>query len=295
MDPVIIDGKIVSAAIEEEVRLRADELRATRGINPGLAVVLVGNDPASDTYVTSKGRACEKLGFHSVTHRLDESTTEAELLALVEDLNRDPKIHGILVQSPLPPQIDPGKVVQAIDYRKDVDAFNPMNVGRLVIGLPSPEPCTPAGVLEMLRYYKIETSGRRAVVVGRSNIVGKPLANMLMQKREGGNAIVTVAHSAARDLGAITREADILIAAIGRPRYISPDMVKEGAVVIDVGVNRVPDETAKRGYRVVGDVDFDAVAPKCSAITPVPGGVGKMTIAMLMKNTLRAALGEFDT
>jgi len=295
MDPVIIDGKIVSAAIEEEVRLHADVLRSTHGINPGLAVVLVGNDPASETYVASKGRACEKLGFHSVTHRLAESTTEEELLTLIEELNRDPKIHGILVQSPMPSQIDPGKVVQAIDYRKDVDAFHPTNVGRLVIGLPSPEPCTPAGVLEMLRYYGIETSGRRAVVVGRSNIVGKPLANMLMQKREGGNAIVTVAHSAARDLGAITREADILIAAIGRPRYISPDMVKEGAVVIDVGVNRVPDETAKRGYRVVGDVDFDAVAPKCSAITPVPGGVGKMTIAMLMKNTLRAARGEFDS
>ncbi len=293
-EPIIIDGKIVSSAILEQVGREADILRSTRGINPGLAVVLVGNDPASATYVASKGRACQALGFHSVTKTLHEATTQEELLALIDELNRDPMIHGILVQSPLPDQIDPGAIVQAIDYRKDVDAFHPTSVGRMVIGLPSPEPCTPAGVIEMLRHYRIETSGRRAVVIGRSNIVGKPLAIMLMQKREGGNAIVTVAHSAARDLGAITREADILIAAIGRPRYITADMVKLGAVVIDVGVNRVNDPTAKRGYRIVGDVDFNGVSAVASAITPVPGGVGLMTIAMLMKNTLRAARGEFD-
>jgi methylenetetrahydrofolate dehydrogenase (NADP+)/methenyltetrahydrofolate cyclohydrolase len=292
--PTIIDGKAVSAAILDQVREESVRLIAERGITPGLAVVLVGEDPASASYVRSKGRACEQLGFHSVTHRLPAETSEADLLALIDALNNDAQIHGILVQLPLPAHIDAEKVVQAIDYRKDVDGFHPVTVGRMVIGLPSMEPCTPAGVLAMLKHYGIATSGRRVVIVGRSNIVGKPLANMMMQKREGGNAIVTVAHSAATDLGAITREADILIAAIGRPRYIKADMVKEGAVVIDVGVNRVDDPSTTKGYRLVGDVDFDDVAPKCSAITPVPGGVGLMTIAMLMMNTLRSARGDIE-
>lgn len=292
--PLIIDGKTVSNAILERVRAEADALTAERGIRPGLAVVLVGDDPASVTYVRAKGRACERLGFHSVTHRLSADTSQQELIALVKTLNADAFIHGILVQSPLPDHFDYEQVVETIDYRKDVDGFHPVNVGRMVIGLPAQESCTPAGVLEMLKYYGIPTSGQRAVVIGRSNIVGKPLANMMMQKRDGGNAIVTVAHSAAKDLTAITREADILIAAIGRPRYITADMVKEGAVVIDVGINRVDDPSAERGYRLVGDVDFDDVAPKCSAITPVPGGVGMMTIAMLMMNTLRSARGDFN-
>lgn len=291
--PTIMDGAVVADAIMEKVREEALRLIAERQITPGLAVILVGDDPASATYVRSKGKACERLGFHSVTHRLSESITEEELIAMISDLNNDPAIHGILVQSPLPGHIDYERVVETIDYRKDVDGFHPVNVGRMVIGLAAQESCTPAGVIEMLKYYNVPTSGRRVVVIGRSNIVGKPLANMLMQKREGGNAIVTVAHSAARDLGAITREADIVIAAIGRPRYITADMVKERAVVIDVGINRIDDPESAKGYRIVGDVDFDNVAPKCSAITPVPGGVGRMTIAMLMMNTLRSARGDF--
>mgnify|MGYP001425776578 CR=1 FL=1 len=288
----IIDGKVVSSAIIERVRKGADELRAERGINPGLAVVLVGEDPGSVTYVRNKGKMCEELGFHSVTHTLDASVDESQLLALVRTLNADPAIHGILVQSPLPSHINYERIVEAIDYRKDVDGFHPVNVGRMVIGLSAHESCTPAGILEMLRHYEIPTSGRRVVIVGRSNIVGKPLANMMMQKREAGNAIVTVAHSAAKDLASITREAEILIVAIGRPRFVTADMVSEGAVVIDVGINRIEDATRKSGYRLVGDVDYDEVLPIASAITPVPGGVGLMTIAMLMHNTLRAARGD---
>lgn len=288
----IIDGKVVSAAIIDRVRGEAQRLRSDRGINPGLAVVLVGEDPASVTYVRNKGKMCAELGFHSVTHTLDARTSESELLELVRSLNDDPAIHGILVQSPLPSHIDYERIVEAIDYRKDVDGFHPINVGRMVIGLSAHEPCTPAGVLEMLKHYRIPTGGRRVVIVGRSNIVGKPLANMMMQKRDGGNAIVTVAHSAARDLSAITREAEILIVAIGRPRFVTADMVSEGAVVIDVGINRIEDATRKSGYRLVGDVAYDDVLPIASAITPVPGGVGLMTIAMLMHNTLCAARGD---
>ena len=293
-DPIIIDGRVVSEAIQEQVRIEGEKLTAARGIVPGLAVVLVGDDPASGTYVRSKARACEKLGFKSVVERHSAGISEEELLDLIARFNADDSIHGILVQSPLPPHIDFEKVVEAIDPRKDVDGFHPVNVGRMVIGLPAQESCTPAGILELLKYYGIETSGRRAVVVGRSNIVGKPVANMLVQKRPGGNAIVTIAHSATRDLGAITREADILVVAIGRAGMITADMVKEGAVVIDVGINRVEDPGAKNGYRLAGDVDFDSVAPKVHAITPVPGGVGPMTIAMLMMNTLRSARGDFQ-
>jgi methylenetetrahydrofolate dehydrogenase (NADP+)/methenyltetrahydrofolate cyclohydrolase len=291
---MLIDGKTVSSAIIERIRIESTALLESKGIRPGLAVILVGDDPASSTYVASKGRMCEQLGFHSVTRLLPAETSESELLGMIAEFNNDPAIHGILVQLPLPAHIDTDLVVEAISPSKDVDGFHPMNVGKMVIGIPAPEPCTPAGIIEMLKYYKVETSGRRVVVVGRSNIVGKPIANMMMQKRDGGNAIVTVAHSAAADLGAITREADILIVAIGRPRLVTADMVKPGAVVIDVGVNRVDDPAAKRGYRIVGDVDFAAVEPIASAITPVPGGVGLMTIAMLMNNTLRSARGEFQ-
>ncbi len=288
LQATIIDGRVVSSAIIERVRSETEQLRQRTGISPGLAVVLVGHDPASETYVTKKGEACRDLGFHSITHRLPESTTETELLDLVGQLNDDPAIHGILVQSPLPSHFDYERVVEAIDYRKDVDGFHPINVGRMVIGLPAQESCTPAGVIEMLKYYEIPTKGRRVVVVGRSNIVGKPMANMLMQKRDGGDAIVTVAHSAAPDLAAITREAEILIVAIGRPRFVTADMVKEGAVVIDVGVNRIG-MTPEGKAKLCGDVDFEAVKEKASAITPVPGGVGPMTITMLMMNTVKAA------
>lgn len=292
-EPLLLEGKPVAEKILETVRSGSEKLSREQGIIPGLAVVLVGEDPASATYVRSKEKKSEELGFTSLTYRLPAETTQEELLELVEELNEDETVHGILVQSPLPSHIDYNTITLAISPRKDVDGFHPVNVGKLVIGLDAPLPCTPAGVIEMLKYYHIPTSGRRAVVIGRSNIVGKPLANLLLQKREGGDAIVTVAHSAARDLKEITLEADILIAAIGRPLFITPDMVKKGAVVIDVGINRVDDPGAKRGYRVVGDVDFDSVAPGCSAITPVPGGVGLMTIAMLMQNTLRSAQGEF--
>lgn len=292
-EPILLKGKPVADSILESVRIGTEKLQAEQGIVPGLAVILVGDDPASATYVGSKEKKSKVLGFKSVTHRLPAETSQEELLKLVESLNTDASIHGILVQSPLPSHIDYNVVTLAIDPRKDVDGFHPVNVGKLVIGLDAPLPCTPSGVIEMFKYYNIATSGKRAVVIGRSMIVGKPLANLLMQKREGGNAIVTVAHSAAEDLAAITREADILIPAIGRPGYIVADMVKEGAVVIDIGINRVDDPSSAKGYKVVGDVDFDSVAPKCAAITPVPGGVGLMTIAMLMNNTLRSARGEF--
>ncbi|MCB0712490.1 MAG: bifunctional methylenetetrahydrofolate dehydrogenase/methenyltetrahydrofolate cyclohydrolase FolD [Ignavibacteriae bacterium] len=293
-EPIILKGKPVADAILDQVARDVNYLKEERGITPGLSVVLVGDDPASATYVGSKERKSRELGLNSVTYRMPENTSEEELLDLVERLNNDPTVHGILVQSPLPSHIDYNKITLAINPVKDVDGFHPVNVGKLVIGLPGPLPCTPAGVVEMLKYYKVATSGKRAVVVGRSNIVGKPLANLLAQKRDGGNAIVTIAHSAADDLGAITREADILLVAIGRPNFIGSDMVKEGAVVIDVGINRVDDPDAKRGYRVVGDVDYNQVAPKCSAITPVPGGVGLMTIAMLMQNTIASARGDFN-
>lgn len=289
---MLLTGKQVAQSILERVRIESAQLTTDRFITPGLAVVLVGDDPGSATYVRSKARMCESLGWKSVIERRESDFTEEDLLELVRSLNSDGSIHGILVQSPLPPHIDYERIVQAIDPRKDVDGFHPINVGKMVIGLPAQESCTPAGILEMLVHYGIETSGKRVVVAGRSNIVGKPVANMMLQKRRGGNAIVTVAHTGASDLGAITREADILIVAIGRPQMITADMVKQGAVVIDVGINRVDDATTEKGYRLVGDVDFENVAPKCSAITPVPGGVGPMTIAMLMLNTLRSARGD---
>ena len=288
---VLLTGKPVAESILQHVRDESAKL-AARGVIPGLAVVLVGDDPASATYVRSKARMCESLGWKSVVERRPADMSEDDLVALVQSLNDDDSIHGILVQSPLPSHIDFERIVETIDPRKDVDGFHPVNVGRMVIGVPAQESCTPAGVLEMLVHYGIETSGKNVVVAGRSNIVGKPVANMMMQKRRGGNAIVTVAHTGASDLGAITREADILIVAIGRPRLITADMVKDGAVVIDVGINRIDDPSSEKGYRLVGDVDFDEVAPKCRAITPVPGGVGPMTIAMLMNNTLRSARGD---
>lgn len=285
----VLDGKVLARQIRDEVTVEAKELIA-RGIRPGLAVVLVGEDPASQVYVRSKGKACEEAGMHSETIRLPVETPEAELLAVIDRLNADPKIHGMLVQLPLPKHINSEMVLRRIDPAKDVDGFHPVNVGKLVIGDPTAfKPATPYGVQEMLIRCGIETKGANAVVVGRSNIVGRPMANLLIQDAPAGNATVTVCHSRSRDLPAITRGADLLIVAIGRPNFVTADMVKPGAVVIDVGINRVDDPDHPKGYRIVGDVDYEPTAKVASAITPVPGGVGQMTIAMLLKNTIQAA------
>ena len=286
---VRIDGAAVAAKVLEETKQRVDALRQ-RGIQPGLAVVLVGNDPASRAYVRSKDRKAAELGLHSVKEELPADTTQEELLALVEKLNADPAIHGILVQSPPPPQIDEAAIVRAIDPRKDVDGFHPVNVAKLALEDPTGfVPCTPLGCIRLLQESGIETAGKNAVVVGRSMIVGKPMALLLMKRGPGGDATVTVAHSRTKNLAAITRAADIVVAAIGRPHFLGSDHIREGAVVIDVGINRIDDPSNPKGYRLVGDVDYDAVADRCAAITPVPGGVGPMTIAMLMSNCVTAA------
>lgn len=282
----LIDGKAVAAQIRAEVKTAVAAL-ASRG-TPGLAVILVGEDPASEVYVRSKGRACEQAGIRSLTRKHPATIPEAELLAEIDALNRDPHYHGILVQMPLPGHIDPQKVIEAVSPLKDVDCFHPFNVGRLVIGMSVFEPCTPAGIVELLTRYEIDPAGKHVVVLGRSNIVGKPMANLLVQKKAGANAVVTVAHSRAKDIAALTRQADILVAAIGQAEFVKADMVKDGAVVIDVGINRVDDPGSERGYRLAGDVAFAEVAEKAGFITPVPGGVGPMTIAMLLKNTLKA-------
>jgi methylenetetrahydrofolate dehydrogenase (NADP+)/methenyltetrahydrofolate cyclohydrolase len=285
--PKILDGKSVAAAVLDECRAETAALLA-KGIQPGLAVVLVGSDPASQVYVGSKARTCAELGFHSVKIELPAETTQEELLQVVRDLNNDPKVHGILVQSPPPKHIDEEAVIREIDPRKDVDGFHPENVAKLVLEDPTGfVPCTPAGCMKLLEVSGIDTNGAEAVVIGRSMIVGKPMALLLVSKNS--NATVTIAHSRSKDLPGICRRADILIAAVGRPEMVKADWVKAGAVVIDVGINRVPDATKKSGFRLTGDVAYQEVAPLCSAITPVPGGVGPMTIAMLMKNTLQAA------
>jgi methylenetetrahydrofolate dehydrogenase (NADP+)/methenyltetrahydrofolate cyclohydrolase len=284
-----IDGAAVAAKVMEETKARIAAL-AQRGVRPGLAVVLVGDDPASRAYVRSKDRKAAELGLHSVKHELAADTNQATLLALVAELNTDPAVHGILVQSPPPPQINEAEVVLAIDPRKDVDGFHPVNVAKLAMEDPTGfVPCTPLGCIRLLQEAGIETAGKSAVVVGRSMIVGKPMALLLMKRGPGGDATVTVAHSRTRNLAEVTRGADIVIAAIGRPHFLGAEHIREGAVVIDVGINRVDDPTHPKGYRLVGDVDYDAVAPKCAAITPVPGGVGPMTIAMLMANCVTAA------
>ena len=283
----IIDGKAVAEKVLAECGQEIGSLKA-EGITPGLAVVLVGSDPASKVYVGSKVRKCAELGLHSRKIELPEDATHQEVLDVVLELNADPQIHGILVQSPPPPQIDEDAIVRAIDPAKDVDGFHPENVAKLALEDPSGfAPCTPAGCMRLLKEAGVETSGAEVVVIGRSMIVGKPMALLLMSKE--GNATVTVAHSRTKDLAAVCRRADIIVAAIGMPEFVTADMVKDGAAVIDVGINRVEDSSAKRGYRLVGDVAYDEVAPKCSAITPVPGGVGPMTIAMLISNTIKAA------
>ena len=273
----ILDGKAVSLKVKESVKIRADELKKF-GVEPTLAVVLVGEDKASQTYVRAKEKACNEYGIKSVAHRLSENTTQNELLALINVLNLDDSIHGILVQLPLPKHIDTNVVLAAIDPRKDVDGFHAVNVGKLVSGLEGFVPCTPLGVMEILKEYGIDVAGLNAVVIGRSNIVGKPMANLLLN----ASATVTVTHSKTKNLKEICKNADLIVAAIGKPFFLKADMVKDGAVVVDVGINRLDDG------RLVGDVDFDEVAPKCSYITPVPGGVGPMTIAMLLNNTILA-------
>jgi methylenetetrahydrofolate dehydrogenase (NADP+)/methenyltetrahydrofolate cyclohydrolase len=285
---VLISGNEISASIYSELRERIAVLRS-KGIIPGLAVVLVGEDPASQVYVRMKGKKCEELGMHSVTVVLPADASENELLRKVDELNKDDRIHGFLVQLPLPKHMDEDKVINAIDPRKDVDGFHPGNVGKMLIGKPMFLPATPAGVQQMLVRSGAETKGKHVVIVGRSNIVGKPMAAMLMQKGAGADATVTVVHSRTKDLGMHTAKADILIVAIGKPKFITADMVKEGAVVIDVGTNRIDDPTSPKGSRLVGDVDFDNVKDIVSAITPVPGGVGPMTICMLMSNAVKAA------
>lgn len=285
----LINGTEIAAKVHGETKARSDALLA-RGVRPGLAVVLVGEDPASRAYVRSKDKKAAELGFHSVKLELPASTTQAELLNVVADLNRDDSVHGILVQSPPPPHICEAEIVLAIDPRKDVDGFHPVNVAKLAMDDSTGfVPCTPLGCIRLLAETGIETSGRRAVVLGRSMIVGKPMALLLMRRGPGGDATVTVAHSRSPDLAAITRQADIVIAAVGRPHFLGADHIRDGAVVIDVGINRISDPSTPKGSRLVGDVDFDAVAPRCAAITPVPGGVGPMTIAMLMANTVTAA------
>jgi methylenetetrahydrofolate dehydrogenase (NADP+) / methenyltetrahydrofolate cyclohydrolase len=284
----IIDGKQVAADMQAELKKEVAELKK-EGIVPGLGVILVGEDPASQSYVTAKERACAELGIYSNDNRLPANITQKDLIALINKMNADPKINGILVQLPLPKHLNEGEVLLAISPDKDVDGFHPTNIGKMVAGQPAFLPCTPHGVIKLLQRNGVKIEGAHVVVVGRSNIVGKPIANMLIQKNKNGNATVTVCHTKTVNLAGHTRQADIIIAAAGRPKTITADMVKDGVVIIDVGVNRVEDKTAKKGYRLVGDVDFEAVKEKASLITPVPGGVGPMTITMLLYNTTESA------
>ena len=289
MSAVIIDGNKTAQDVRSEAALGVADLQAKHGIVPDLAVVLVGDDPASAVYVRNKGRACEEVGIRSETIRLPGQITQEDLLGKVMELNDDPRVHGILVQLPLPPHLDERAIILALDPDKDVDGLHPVNMGRLMQGEPVFVPCTPGGIQQLLLRSGHSPEGKHLVVCGRSDIVGKPIAMLMMQKREGANATVTVCHTGTRDLPEITRTADILVAAMGRARAVTADMVREGAVVIDVGINRVEDSTRQRGYRMEGDVDFQGVSEKAAAITPVPGGVGPMTVAMLLLNTLKAA------
>ena len=288
----IIDGKTVAAAIKKEIAQEVDNIIANGGKRPHLAAILVGHDGGSETYVANKVKACEECGFTSTLIRYEADITEEELLKKVDELNNDSDVDGFIVQLPLPKHIDEQKVTEAIDYRKDVDGFHPVNAGRLAIGLPCFLSATPNGIMELLARYNIDTKGKKCVVLGRSNIVGKPMANLMMQKSIPGDATVTVCHSHTVNIAEECLQADIIIAALGQPHFLKADMVKEGAVVIDVGTTRVPDATRKSGFRLCGDVDYDNVAPKCSYITPVPGGVGPMTIVSLMKNTMLAGKRE---
>lgn len=287
----LIDGKKVADQIKEEIGATVEKMVAEGKKRPHLAAILVGHDGGSETYVAHKVRACEQCGFKSTLIRFEDDVTEDKLLEAIDSLNRDADVDGFIVQLPLPRHISEQKIIEAIDYRKDVDGFHPINVGRMSIGLPCYLSATPAGVMELIARYNIPTKGKRCVVLGRSNIVGKPVATLMMQKHQPGDATVTVCHSATENIKEICREADIIIAALGKPGFVTADMVKPGAAIIDVGTTRVPDASRKSGFRLRGDVDFDNVAPLCSYITPVPGGVGPMTICSLMKNTLLAGQG----
>ncbi len=284
----IIDGKYISNQIKQEIAQEVSNLAMQGKRPPRLAVIIVGHNGGSETYVANKMKACEQVGFVSTKIAFEEDVTEQQLLEQIQVLNENPQIDGFIVQLPLPPHIDEHKVMEAIDYHKDVDGLHPVNIGKAVLGLPCIHSATPSGILELLFRYGIETKGKHVVVIGRSNIVGKPVANLLIQKDFLGNATVTICHSYTKNLREICLSADIIIVAVGHPHFLTAEMVREGAVVIDVGITRIADATKKNGYRVCGDVDFDNVAPKCSYITPVPGGVGPMTIAMLLRNTLHA-------
>lgn len=288
----LIDGKKISDTIKQEIAQEVESMVANGAKRPHLAAILVGHDGGSETYVAHKVRACEQCGFKSTLIRFEDTVTEAELLERISELNADDDVDGFIVQLPLPRHISEQKVIEAIDYRKDVDGFHPINVGRMSIGLPCFKSATPAGLMELLRRYNIPTKGANCVVLGRSNIVGKPVATLMMQKAYPGDATVTVCHSGTKNITEICRQADIIIAAIGKPGFVTADMVKDGAVVIDVGTTRVPSTLTKSGFKLRGDVDFEAVSQKCSYITPVPGGVGPMTIVSLMQNTLLAAKKE---
>ena len=288
MDYKLIDGKATAAQIKQELAAEVEKIKAEGGKIPHLAAILVGHDGGSETYVANKVRTCEEIGFKSSLIRFEADVTDEELLRKVDELNNNPDVDGFIVQLPLPKHISEQKIIEAIDYRKDVDGFHPINVGRMSIGLPCFVSATPAGIIELIRRYGIETQGKHCVVLGRSNIVGKPMASLLMQKAYPGDCTVTVCHSRSKNLAEMCRQADIIIVALGVPEFLKGDMVKEGAVVIDVGTTRVPDATRKSGFRLSGDVKFDEVAPKCSYISPVPGGVGPMTIISLMRNTLLA-------
>ncbi|MCX7930325.1 MAG: bifunctional methylenetetrahydrofolate dehydrogenase/methenyltetrahydrofolate cyclohydrolase FolD [Chlorobi bacterium] len=287
---ILLDGKALAATIHKELKVSVQQLHE-RGIEPHIALLLVGDNPASLSYVRSKSRACEQVGIRSTVLQVSADTSREDVLDIVRQWNDDPAVHGILVQLPLPPHIAAEEIIEAIDPRKDVDGFHPVNVGRLVLGLPTLVPCTPAGIVELLRRYDLSVHGKHVVVVGRSTIVGKPVANLLIQKARWADAVVTICHSAADDLFRYTRSADVLIVAVGRAEMITGEHVREGVIVIDVGINRIDDPSTPKGYRIVGDVEFASVAPKASAITPVPGGVGPMTIAMLLHNTITAAEG----
>jgi methylenetetrahydrofolate dehydrogenase (NADP+)/methenyltetrahydrofolate cyclohydrolase len=285
---ILLDGKKIAKDIRTELKAEIDKLKANGKGVPGLVAILVGNNPASEIYVSSKTKDCLEIGMKTITEKRDANISESELLELIESYNNNKDFHGILVQLPLPKHINEDKVIEAISPKKDVDGFHPVSVGNLVIGKDAFRSCTPAGIQELLIRYHIETKGKHFVVLGRSNIVGKPIANIMLQKKEHANSVVTVCHSAAPDISYHTKQADILVAAIGSPKFVKADMVKDGVIVIDVGINRIEDKSSPKGYRVVGDVDFDEVSKKASYITPVPGGVGLMTRAMLLNNTFEA-------
>jgi len=287
----LIDGKLVAEKIKIELKQEASRL-INSGVDPHLAAILVGDDPASQTYVRNKEKACHEVGIVSSIYRQSASISEKELLAMIDFINHDPEVHGLIVQLPLPSHISADKIIQKVRPEKDVDGFHPINIGRMVQGLPTYLPATPFGIMKLLEYYKVQTEGKNCVILGRSNIVGTPLAILLSRKTYPGNATVTICHSKTQNLDKITVEADILISAIGRPAFVTADMVKEGAVVIDVGIHRIPSDTTESGYRLIGDVKFDEVSKKASLITPVPGGVGVMTIVSLLLNTIKAAKKE---